>query len=44
MKDDELSELASIFMDKLKVKMFLKKLKSKINMNINNLTNKESGL
>lgn len=42
MKDDELSELASIFMDKLKVKMFLKKLKSKINMNINNLTNKEA--
>ena len=42
MKDDELSELASIFMDKLKVKMFLKKLKNKINVNINNLTNKEA--
>jgi hypothetical protein len=42
MNDDELSELAYIFIDKLKVKMFLKKLRNKINTNINDLTNKEA--
>ena len=38
MNDDDLNDLASIFMDKIKVKMFLKKLKNKIIMNVNELT------
>jgi len=38
MNDDDLNDLASIFMDKIKVKMFLKKLKNKIIINVNELT------